>query len=446
MNIFTRGVKNATRSPLRSGAIVLMFAISVALIVSMLVARSSVMTKIDEVKSSAGTSITISPAGVQGFQGGGDPLTTEQLETISATAHITSTVMTLSDQLGTDDTTLESSLELGSFGQRQMRFESSSSDTSGQSSSQTMPAPTPRITITGTTDANSISTDGSDLTLTSGALFASDSSEMVALVGSALAEKNSLEVGDTFTAYDTEITVVGIYETGNTFQDSNIVMPLASLQTLTDQEGAVSSVVATVDSSDNVTSTVESLETSLGDAADIQSDVARAEESVSSLESIASLALAGVIGATIAGGVIVLLAMVIVIRERRREIGVMKAIGGTHAKVVGQFVIEGMTLTVIGAVVGLALGVAVSGPMTTSLVDSSASSSQASGMPQGGPGGAFGRGAAQLSANLTQVSASITPEVLAVALSVTLGIALLGTALPAWLTARIRPAEVLRND
>ena len=62
MNVITRGVKNSLRSPIRSGAIVLMFAISIALVLSMLVARSSVLSKIDEVKSNAGTSITIRPA------------------------------------------------------------------------------------------------------------------------------------------------------------------------------------------------------------------------------------------------------------------------------------------------------------------------------------------------------------------------------------------------
>jgi putative ABC transport system permease protein len=51
-----------------------MLAISIALIVSMLVARTSILSKINEIKSSAGTKVTITPAGIQGFAGGGDPL------------------------------------------------------------------------------------------------------------------------------------------------------------------------------------------------------------------------------------------------------------------------------------------------------------------------------------------------------------------------------------
>ena len=50
-----------------------------------------------------------------------------------------------------------------------------------------------------------------------------------------------------------------------------------------------------------------------------------------SLGSISSLATTGVIGATVASAVIVLLTMTIIIRERKREIGVIKAIGGPWA-------------------------------------------------------------------------------------------------------------------
>ena len=451
MNVVSRGIKNALRSPLRSGAIVLMLAISIGLILSMLVARGSVNSKIDEVKSTAGTSITITPAGVNGFAGGGDALTSTQLATITGTTHITSTSASLNDQLSSTDTSLTASLELGNFGARQMRFEGSSTpsgiNSSPSDTTTTRRAPTPRTTVTGTTNPNSISTNGSDLTLTSGETIDGTSSDLVALVGSDLATKNSLAVGSTFTAYTKTITVKGIFSTGNKFQDSGIIMPLATVQTLTDQSGSVNSIVAKVDSSDNVSSTVAALKTALSDKADIVSQAEQAAASVSSLESIASLALGGVIGATIAGAVIVLLAMIMVVRERRREIGVIKAIGGTNRKVVGQFVTEALTLTVIGSIIGLALGVAVSGPMTTSLVSSSTSSTTStSGRPAGGPGEMMRGGFNQISKNLTSVTSTLTPTIFASAIGITLLIAVVGAAVPAWFISKISPAEVLRTE
>ena len=461
MNVLTRGVKNALRSPLRSGAIVLMFAISIALILSMLVARSSVQAKINEVKATAGTNITIRPAGVMGGMGGGDPLTAAQLATIKSTANVASTTMTLTDQMGTTDTNLTSSLELGAFGQRQMRFESSGSSSSSTTTPSTTgssdstetarPAPTPRTTVTGTTDVNSVTTNGGALNIISGTTIDANGNGSVALIGTTLATKNSLKVGDTFTAYGSTVTVSGIYKTDSVFQDSGIIMPLKTLQTLTSQTDVVNSVIAKVNSSDNVAAAVTSLKTSLGSAADITSEVENAQASVTSLESISSLALAGVIGAAIAGAAIVLLAMVMVVRERRREIGVMKAVGGTDGKVVGQFTIEGLTLTVIGTIIGIGLGVAVSGPMTTSLVSSQStatSTASTTGTPtrgMGGPGG-FAGGVAQINTNITQVTASLTPQVFATALGLTFLIAIIGSAVPAWLTARVRPAEVLRTE
>jgi len=455
MNVISRGVKNALRSPMRSGAIILMLAISIGLILSMLVARSSVDSQIEDVKSTAGTSITISPAGIMGFAGGGDPLTSDQLTTIKDTTHIASTTATLSDQMESTDTNLTASLELGSFGARQQRFSDSNTTNDAAESNNTeaassRPTPTPRTTVTGTTDQNSVSTDGSDLNITSGESIDGSSNNLIALIGTTLATKNNLTVGSTFTAYEKTITVNGIFETGNKFQDSGIVMPLATVQDLTGQVGSVNSIVATIDSSDNVDSTVTALKAALGDKADITSQAEQAATSVSSLESISALALAGVIGATIAGAVIVLLAMIMIVRERRREIGVIKAIGGTNAKIITQFVTEALTLTIIGSIIGLSLGVLVSGPMTNSLVSSQSSKTSTAQTSFGGegqkPSGMVKGGMDQIGNNLTQVTSSLKPSAFAAAIGITFIIAIIGSAAPAWFIARIRPAEVLRTE
>jgi putative ABC transport system permease protein len=443
-------MRNALRSPLRSGAIVIMLAISITLIVAMLVARSSVNAKIDEVKGNTANQITISPAGIRGGMGGGDPLNAEQVAKITSTAHVKSVASTLTDQAGTDDTNLTPSLELGTFGQRMQRFESSNGDTappimsdsgSSSDSSATRPTPTPPTTVTGTTDVNSIATDGSSLKLTSGATIDGASSELVALVGKTLAEKNNLSVGSTFTLYTKTFTVKGIYETGNTFQDSGIVVPLATLQAATDQAGAVTSSIATVDSSENVSSTVSALKTALSMTADITSSAEQAENSVSSLRSISSLATTGVVGATIAGAVIVLLTMTMIVRERRREIGVVKAIGGTTSKVITQFVTEALTLTIVSGLIGIALGVFVSGSITEGLVSNASSSTS----QQRGPGG-FRRISQNFNQGIRQVTSTVTPEIFVGSVGITLLIAIIGSAMPAYLIARVRPAEVLRTE
>ena len=60
----------------------------------------------------------------------------------------------------------------------------------------------------------------------------------VALIGNSLATKNNLSVGSTFTAYNsTTIKVVGIFDAGNTFGNNQVIMPLATVQTLSGQAG-----------------------------------------------------------------------------------------------------------------------------------------------------------------------------------------------------------------
>jgi len=457
MNVITRGIKNALRSPVRSGGIVLMLAISIGLILAMLVARSSVDQKITEVKAKSATKISINPAGVMGGMGGGDPLTADHVNKIKNTAHIASLSSTLTDQLGKDDTNLTASFEPGKIGQRMQRFEARSdapapagppqNNVNSEGGPVTMTF-TPRTTITGTTDINSVAANGSALKLTSGESINAGSSDLVALVGKNLAEKNSLKPGSTFTAYGKTFTVKGVYETGSMFQDHGLIIPLATLQTATDQAGAVTSITATVDSAENVSSAVDALKSSLGSAADITSQAEQANESVSSLEGISSLALAGVIGATLAGAAIVLLAMVMIVRERRREIGVIKAIGGSNFKVIAQFMSEAMTLTIVGAVIGLAIGIAASGPMTQSLVKSSADNPQAPRMVSGGPAGGGGPriNFSPVQNSINQVTGTLTPQTFAIAIGITFLIAIIGSAVPAWLIARVRPAEVLRTE
>lgn len=443
MNSTSRGIRGALRSPLRSGAIILILTISIGLLLAMLVARSSITAKIDSVKQQAGTDITINPAGIRGGMGDGTPLTTDQVAKVTSTPHITSTASSLTDQLGSNDTNLASSLTLGSFGQRQMRFETGGG-MSGESANR--PAPTPRITITGT---NNPSTTVTSSQLTSGAMIDGTSSTDTALVGASLATKNNLTVGSTFTAYGQTFTVKGIYNTPNMFQDSGLIIPLATLQSLTSQPGAVTALTATVDSADNVAATVASLKNTLGSSVDITSQIDRANQSAAALETIANLALDSVIGAAAAGVVIILLAMVIVVRERRREIGIMKAIGGSTRTVIAQLTAEALTITAISAIIGFGLGVLISGPMTSTLVASGADkpASIVAGSP--GTGGLrralIGTGT-QIGSNFRSITTSLTPATFAIGIAATLGMALIGSIIPALLVARIRPAEVLRTE
>jgi putative ABC transport system permease protein len=142
--------------------------------------------------------------------------------------------------------------------------------------------------------------------------------------------------------------------------------------------------------------------------------------------------------------------MMMIVRERRREIGVMKAIGSSNLKTMLQFISESVTLTILGLVVGLVIGVAAASPVTKILVNNSTpSSQQMPGPGQGGPrpvGGGF-RGFGNNSlANARNIQARVGWDILGYGVGAAVLIAIVGSALPAYFISRVRPSEVMRAD
>lgn len=61
----------------------------------------------------------------------------------------------------------------------------------------------------------------------------------------------------------------------------------------------------------------------------------------------------------LAGGIGVMNVMLVVVRERSREIGIRKAIGAVHSHLVTQFLIEAVLLSLAGGLLGAAIGAAL---------------------------------------------------------------------------------------
>ncbi|WP_104088898.1 ABC transporter permease [Arthrobacter sp. GMC3] len=484
MGVVSRSVGNAFRNKVRSGAVVVILAVAIGLALAMLVANQAVGSKVDSLKASVGNNLTVNPAGSRGGLGGGNPLTTADLTKAAAVQNVTSATGTLSVRLSnsaatttsgtTPDsgrgepggrfgasgtTSLESAVAPGTLGQRNNSNGGSSSSGSTGGSTTT---PTFSIPIQATGVSTSTTATGTAINLTSGTAltdFADTSTQ--ALVGSTLATKNNLKVGSTFTVQDRTMTVTGIFDAGDAFDNNGIYLPLAATQTLTNQAGQLSSLTVVVNSIDNVASTQTALTSALGASnVDVTAGSANLQSAISSLGSVQSISLIAFIASLVTAGLIVLLIMIMVVRERRREIGVLKAIGASNRTIGVQFVLEAMVLVVLGTVVGAVVAAFSSNPIVSALVAGNTSSGNSAssraggggfgaGGGAGGGGGGFTRTRGALSgANqlIGTISTSVGWQTLVLGIVGILLIAAIGALIPALLTAKVRPIEVLRGE
>ena len=447
MSTVSRGMHNAFRNPIRTGGVTIILGLSVGLALVMLLSLKTVQARIGSVKASIGNTITVSPAGARGFEGGGTPLTQANADTVKAVAHVTAVKATLNDRLTpTTDTSLVSAIDPGALGTRnRTRGFGGGGGFGGAASGGTGTFQIP-IMVTGASTANAAAVGASSFSFTSGSAIDATGTSDTADLGKALASKNNLVVGSTFTAYNTKFTVAGIYDAGNTFSNAGMILPIATVQTLSGQAGQVSSVSVTVDDITNVPSTVTAIQAKLGTAADVVSQQDQATNAIAPLQNISTVSLYSLIGALAAGSVITFLTMLMIVRERRREIGVLKAIGASNIKITTQFVAEALTLTSMGAVVGMVGGLLLSNPILKLLVTNSSTTTTGGG-PGGGGGRGFGRAFGAIGGNtLTTLSTTIGYDVLLYGLAAAFIIAFLGSALPAWLIAKVRPAEVMRGE
>ncbi|MDQ0863903.1 ABC transporter permease [Arthrobacter globiformis] len=489
MSVLARSVGNAFRNKVRTAAVVAVLAVAIGLAPAMLVANQAVGAKVQELNASVGTVLTVNPAGGQGFEGGGEPLTAEQAATAADVPNVTAVVGTKALRLhnateaaaqaaagtqagiqtgpgggqagpgGQTTTTLTTSLtaavDAGTLGARNQDSSATTGSTgSTATTATTQPARSLPITATGT--GAEVDSTGKALELTSGTGLGDYTAESTkALLGTTLAEKNNVKVGSTFTINSKTFTVAGLFDAGTAFGNNALYVTLPTAQTLAELPGELSTMIVTVDSMENVDAAKTALQNALGtDKADVTQGQRNLETAVSSLDSVKNISMVAFIAALGTAGLIILLIMVMLVRERRREIGVLKAIGAPNRTIGLQFVLEALVLVALGSVVGAVIASFASGGIASALVSSSTGATAApagqrgggfagaaGGLP-GGQGGPFG-GASQL---LTSVTASVSPEILAAGIAAVFGVAIIGALVPALLTARIRPIEVLRGE
>lgn len=241
----------------------------------------------------------------------------------------------------------------------------------------------------------------STYTITSGSVFDTSSSDNVCLISDELAEKNSLSVGSTITVVNpndesikTEFKIVGIYKDNSESDEFSMFSNSANkiLTTYTALNNFVS--LATTDTNkistqtnatfilkdqDSVNPFLSEIQSKgLSEYYTLTTNVDSINESIKPIENLNSFATIFLIIVLLIGGGILMIVNMINIRERKYEIGVLRAIGMKKMSVLFQFIAESFMVTFAGIILGIVIGSVVSVPIANKLLASQIQTQQES--------------------------------------------------------------------
>jgi len=252
-------------------------------------------------------------------------------------------------------------------------------------------------------------------------LFLEDATDRSVVVGSGLAASFELEVGDTLTFRGEDFPISGLLEETDSNDDISVFMALDIAQETFDLDDYVSFIAVTVD---DITNTERHI-AAITDVANVS--VSTNEELLGSvllilgslditLQLIASVSL-------IAAAFGIINTMMTAIHERRREIGILRAMGSKSHTIFSMFILESGLYGVLGGLFGYVVGFIVS-RLAAPLIEQN-------------------EFVAVLGNPDTSVTFSGTLLFVVVGLSVL--IAIISGLYPAWRASKLTPMEAIRN-
>lgn len=175
------------------------------------------------------------------------------------------------------------------------------------------------------------------------------------VIGCNYAENNDYTLGDTIEFKKREFEIVGILEeSGDNNIDNGIDMDIEVLQDLEDKEDIISIMMIKPSSPADASIIEQTINDEFDEltAASDKSLLSTANDSLSQLNMM-TFALGSI--AALVSGIVIMNVMVISVRERRRQIGTMKALGATSRYILMSVLIEAITISVSGAIAGILL-------------------------------------------------------------------------------------------
>ena len=234
------------------------------------------------------------------------------------------------------------------------------------------------------------------------------------LLGKTAAQSLDKEVGDSFRITGGTFRIVGIYETGDAFEENAAVIPLQEAQPLLLQQHRVSIYYVRLRDPEDEARLRQRVERHLPDLTlSTTSDFADRQELIKYLAGFAW----GVAALAIAiGGVGMMNTLFMSVFERTREIGLLRAVGWQQGQVLRLILGESLVFALAGGLLGSVLG--IGGVLALRGANTAV--------------GAFG--------------GQFTPALFVQALVTVVVLGLVGGMYPAWWASRLLPLEALRYE
>ncbi|EHL5234035.1 ABC transporter permease [Listeria monocytogenes] len=339
------------------------------------------------------------------------------------------------------------------------------------------------LSISGLLDsATSTDFEAGTSELTSGvAITSADKDKNVAMVEENLAEENDWKVGDSFTVTssdgNTKVTlkIVGIYKTTDSGSDmaqnfsflnpyNKVYVPYTVANTIkgSNYKNTVDSAVYTMDDAANISAfekeakKVDSID---WDIFKLDANDTLYQQMIGPINSVASFSKNVVYIVSIAGALILGLLVMMQVRDRKYEMGVLLAIGEKRGKLIAQFFVEILIVALVSF--GLAAAsshyvaqlagnqlLAQQNSSTNETTTSTENRGPGGGGGQGGPGG-FGQSVSNLTKNTEQIKEldiQVTLEDMLKMGGIGIGIAFISVLLPAALVLRMNPKTILTKQ
>ncbi|GKQ43182.1 ABC transporter permease [Companilactobacillus sp. RD055328] len=414
MNFLKRAWQNITFKKGRSLLLIIVMTVIMVFIMAGLLIRNGAVATVENTKNEAGASVTLAADRQKAFSkmrkqassSGERPslnmesVSLKTVKKIAKLSQVKSYNVSVSTSVDADSfdsisTSSGSSVMMGGGGPQ---GESDDDSTTGD------------ITVNGVNDMSTITEfKNNKSTIKSGrALNSDDVGTKNVVIENELAKENDLEVGDTITVKDTtsdtnsyELTIVGIYKASSTSTSqmmgpgqsdpSNTIYTAYDLaNTFKGQSGKVDSATYSLNSPTQKSAFIKTAKKDINtNKFSLVADDSTYQQLKKSMKQMESFANKIVWLVAIAGTIILALIIILMVRERRYEMGVLLSLGESRIKIVGQLLVEMLmllivSLTLAGAT-GKFAGQALSKQMMSQITSTTTSSTDQPGRMGGAP-------------------------------------------------------------